>query len=73
MNGLGGLEDVAMLYYNIPMTDHRGHAHHHHHPGHGHPPAAVHPSILRLSGLQRLGVAVALIALLWLAVYWAMR
>jgi len=54
------------------------HDHHHNHPhrhpaGHSHPPAAVQPSILRLSGLHRLMVAGALGALIWLAVLWAMR
>ena len=38
-----------------------------------HPPAAVHPSILRLSVLQRLGFAAGLIALIWAAAFWAMR
>ena len=42
-------------------------------PGHVHPPAAVHPSILRLSALQRLGVRGGLIALIWAAAFWAMR
>jgi hypothetical protein len=57
------------------MTDHHqhDHAHHHHHPGHVHPPASVHPSVLRLSGRHRLGVAAVLIALVWLAAFWAMR
>jgi hypothetical protein len=68
MNGLGSLEQGDMLYYNINMSDH-----HHHHPGHVHPPASVHPSILRLSVLQRLGFAAGLIALVWAAAFWAMR
>jgi hypothetical protein len=75
MNGLGALERCDMLYYNIGMSDHRdphGH-HHHHHAGHVHPPASVHPSILRLSVLQRLGFAAALIALVWATAFWAMR
>jgi hypothetical protein len=66
-----------MLYYNIAMSDHshrhHAHSHHHHHPDQGHPPAAVHASILRLSALQRLGFAAALIALVWAAVFWATR
>jgi hypothetical protein len=67
-----------MLYYNIDMSDHHGHrdhdhSHHHHHPGHAHPPAAVHASILRLSVLQRLAISVGLIALLWIAAFWAIR
>jgi hypothetical protein len=33
----------------------------------------MHPSILRLSAVQRLGFAAGLIALIWLAVAWAMR
>jgi len=52
---------------------HHHDAHHHHHPGHVHPPAAVHVSILRLSALERLALAAGLIALIWLAVFWAMR
>jgi hypothetical protein len=47
--------------------------HHHHHPGHVHPPASVQPSLLRLSVRHRLRLAAGLIALLWLAVFWAMR
>jgi hypothetical protein len=54
------------------MSDPGHHRHHdHHHPGRAHPPASVHPSILRLSALERLGVAAALIALLWAAAFWA--
>jgi hypothetical protein len=60
------------------MSDHHhGHqhhdpAHHHHHIGAIHPPAAAQPSILRLSGLQRVGFAAGLSALIWLAAVWAM-
>ena len=49
------------------------HPHHHHHPGQGHPPASISPSILRMSVLQRLAIAAALIALLLGAVIWAMK
>ena len=57
------------------MPDHHhGHDdHHHHHPGNAHPPAALRASILRLSATQRLGVAVGVMAVLWLAALWAMR
>jgi len=57
------------------MSDHHhhGHSHHHHHPEQGHPPATAHPSILRMSVLQRLGFAAALIAVLWASAFWAMR
>jgi hypothetical protein len=56
------------------MNDHgHHHPHRHNHSGHVHPPASVHPSILRLSALQRLGFAVVLIALIWAAAFWAMR
>ena len=70
-----------MLYYNIllnralpriVMPTHVHPQHHHHPPGQGHPPAAVSPSILRMSIAERLAIAVALIALLWGAVVWAM-
>jgi hypothetical protein len=44
---------------------------HHHHPSHTHPPAAISPSLLRLSVWSRLTVAAALSVVLWLAVLWA--
>jgi hypothetical protein len=47
--------------------------HHHHHPGHGHPPAAISPSILRMSVLERLAASAALIAVLWGVVIWAIK
>ncbi len=47
--------------------------HHHHGPGQPHPPAALPPSILRLSAALRLTGAAMLIAVLWAAVYWAMN
>jgi len=47
--------------------------HPHHHPGQGHPPTAISPTILRMSVVQRLGIAAALIVLLWGAVLWAMK
>jgi hypothetical protein len=49
------------------------HLHTHDHIGRGHPPAAISPSILRMSVAQRLSIGLVLIALLWLAVIWAMR
>jgi hypothetical protein len=51
--------------------DHAHHHPHHHHPGHSHPPAAASLSLLRMSVAGRLGIAAALIAVLWLGVYWA--
>ena len=62
------------LYYNRhPMSDHYHHRHHHHQEGHAHPPAKAHPSILRMSALERLGFAAVLIALIWASAFWAMR
>ena len=55
------------------MPTHVPHPHHHHHPGQGHPPASISPSILRMSVVQRLAIAAALIALLWGADIWAMK
>ena len=55
-----------------PLMPTHVHPHHHHHPGQGHPPAVVSPSILRMSILERLAIAAALIALLWGVVVWAM-
>jgi hypothetical protein len=70
-----------MLYYNKasisaagPAVMSHDHLHHHHHPpGHAHPPAAIAPSILRLSVVERLGIVSVLIALIWAAVFWAMH
>ncbi len=45
---------------------------HHHHAGHLHPPARISPSLLRASAGQRLAAAAVCIALLWLAVIWAL-
>ena len=45
----------------------------HDHPPGRHPvPAVIAPSILRLSLVQRLGIAAVLIALLWGIVFWAL-
>jgi hypothetical protein len=46
---------------------------HHHHSGHSHPPARVAPSMLRASLAQRLFGAGICAALLWLAVFWALK
>jgi hypothetical protein len=56
-----------MLYYN--MMSHR----HHHVSGEAHPSATISPSLLRLSAAQRLAIAGGLIALIWLAAFWAMH
>ncbi|HWL06331.1 MAG TPA: hypothetical protein VNQ99_15590 [Xanthobacteraceae bacterium] len=53
------------------MTLHH-HGHHHHPPGRAHPPAAMGWSLLRLPVGGRLGIAAALLAAMWLAVFWAM-
>ena len=74
---LGQLAKARLLYYNIAMSDHSHHHHHHHHhhrhAGHVHPPATVHPSILRMSVIERLAVSAVAITLIWLAVFWAIR
>lgn len=46
---------------------------HHHHADAPHPAPALTPSLLRLSAVQRLAIAAALSALIWAAVFWAMR
>jgi hypothetical protein len=46
---------------------------HHHHAGEAHSSPALSPSLLRLSAPQRLALAGALIALIWVAVLWATR
>jgi hypothetical protein len=45
----------------------------HHHAGEAHPSPALSPSLLRLSVTQRLALAGALIAVIWVAVLWATR
>jgi hypothetical protein len=57
------------LKYDMPAQ----HPHHHHHPGAGHPPATVSPSILRMSMVERLGLAAVMIAALWGMVFWAVK
>jgi hypothetical protein len=58
------------------MSAHQ-HSHSHHHPTHTHAPgerhphAQVTPSLLRFSVPQRLAIALALAAILWAAVLWA--
>jgi hypothetical protein len=44
----------------------QAHAHDHHHG-----PVEISPSLLRMSALQRVGIAAAVAALLWGAVLWA--
>jgi len=46
--------------------------HHHHEAGHGHPARAVSPSVLRMSAAARLVAAVAIVGVLWVAVWWVM-
>jgi hypothetical protein len=58
---------------HLPHSHPHPYPHPHRHPGRGHPPAPISPSILRMSVAQRLAVSGALVALLWVAVIWAMR
>jgi hypothetical protein len=60
-----GCKDFARMPTQLP--------HRHGHAGRGHPPASVSPSILRMGVGHRLALSLALIALLWAAVFWAMR
>ena len=60
------LSDLKCNTITSPVT-------HHHHHGHIHPPAPIGASLLRLSVWQRLAIAVALIALMWAASFWAMH
>jgi hypothetical protein len=46
--------------------------HHHHHPGNAHPSPKTNLSLLQLSAFERLAMSGAAVALLWLAVWWAM-
>jgi hypothetical protein len=47
-------------------------AHQHLHT-HSHPhPVVISPSILRMSALQRLAIAAAVIVVIWTALFWAM-
>lgn len=63
-----------MLYYNKDESARSMTSQHHHHPeGHVHPPAAIGPSILRLSAAERIVIATALIALVWGSVIWVMH
>jgi hypothetical protein len=66
----------------VPPPAHATHEHAHDHGhahGHSHGPASPHPaqasrwSILRMTGLSRLGAAIAVSAGLWAIVWLAMR
>jgi hypothetical protein len=47
-------------------------AHQHPHT-HSHPhPVVISPSILRMSGLQRLAISAGVIVVIWAALFWAM-
>ncbi len=57
-------------------SHHHAHSHahdqgHKHAPGERHPHAEAAPSLLRFSVMQRLVIAFALAAVMWLAVAWA--
>ena len=65
--------NITYTPFGFRTTDAVGRmTHHHHHPGHEHHPPAVAPlSLLRMSLMQRVAIAAALSALVWLATYWA--
>src|SRR4029077_10096283 len=56
----------VMLYCYIMI-------HHHHRADDVHPSPTIAPSLLRISVPQRLGIAGALAALIWLMALWALR
>jgi hypothetical protein len=58
----------VMLYCYIMI-----HHHHHHRADDVHPSPTIAPSLLRISVPQRLGIAGALAALIWLMALWALR
>ena len=61
-----GLAASAAMLYCYIMS-------HHHHGEVPHPSPVLSPSLLRYSAVQRLGLAVALIALVWAFTLWAMH
>ena len=66
---------VAMAPPSTPpdgYTIQKSMTHHHHEAGHGHPARAVSPSVLRMSAAARLVAAVAIVGVLWVAVWWVM-
>jgi hypothetical protein len=50
---------------------HHDTTHHHHDSGVAHPAGHVAPSLLRMSVVERLGIAAIAAVLLWGAVWWA--
>lgn len=68
---------VSSHVHSHPHAHSHGHAHHHaghsHDASSPHPPAALAPSFLRLSLGARLGIAALASAVLWAAVWLAMR
>jgi len=72
---LAGQDETLYYNKNTALLGRASHcevrlSHHHHAPG-AHP-VTVPPSLLRLSAWQRLAGAAVVIALLWVAVLWAM-
>jgi hypothetical protein len=70
-------EDGATHVHDHSGHDHSGHDHAGHgHAGHGHARTSHAPSrfrsLIALSGLQRLMLALPVIAVLWLMAFWAM-
>jgi uncharacterized membrane protein YccC len=67
---------LIQYHYIEPTMPQHSHDQHHHHahrhaPGERHPHAEVSSSLLRFSVAQRLLIALALTAAMWLAVGWA--
>jgi hypothetical protein len=46
--------------------------HHHHNADDTHPSPVLAPSLLRMAAWERLALALAVAAVLWLAVWWAL-
>jgi hypothetical protein len=64
-HAVAGLATRAMMLYCNIMS-------HHHHAGEVHPSPQPSPSLLRLSALSLLSMAVALSAAIWALTVWAM-
>ena len=65
---------MSLSHDHEQTHSHRGHAIHAHAPdGHAHAPRRAHPgfSLLRMSSLQRVALALTLVAAIWLSVFWA--
>jgi hypothetical protein len=75
--GLATVQDDSLHAHDHGHHDGHAHGHHHHHHDHAPPRARsvaaprARRSMFLASALERLGIAVVLVALIWAGIFWA--